>query len=554
MIEISVVIPTFNRAELLGRCLDALARQTASPETYEVVVVDDGSKDRTSELLASLDPPFRLRAHRQTNVGQAAALNKGISLAQGRFCLLLDDDIQADAGLVAEHLRAQRQRGGIIGLGMLRLRLDGRAGGLGVHFASWWRDHYERLENGTLHPDFGACYSGNLSIPVEPLRHVGGFDERLERSFDVELAYRLQQSGLEIQFLPDASAEQHYSKGFRAIVRDFDRMGTAAVSLYRRHPELLGYPPLGDFNQGSFRTVVLRRALLALRAPVWPIGLVDRFLASRPPARLYAFLQLHCFWRSVRTRLNEPDEWRRLTRGTVVLMYHALGQRGEAADRYVLPLRRFRTQLLWLRLRRYPIISLDEYARSRRQGVLPPARAVVLTFDDGYADTAELGLPLLREAGCPAAVFVVSGMIGETNSWDPGTPLEGRRLLTWTQIADLREAGISIGAHTLSHVRLTERDHDEARREVAESGACLESRLGMPTLHFAYPYGKTSPSVQQLVQKAGYLTACGIRPGPNGSSVPLHDLRRVEIEGTWSLPKFALSVWSGYQPRLKRSL
>lgn len=553
MVEISVIIPTFNRVRLIRTCLDALARQTASPESYEVVVVDDGSSDPTPEFLSSYETPFHLRVERQANAGQASARNRGIAIAEGRSCLFLDDDIEADPELVAEHLRAQRMQDGVIGLGFLRIRLVGRPGGLTRHFASWWRDHYERLENGTLVPDFRACYSGNLSAPLEVVRRVGGFDENLPRDMDVEFAYRLERAGLKVVFLKQASAEQHYVKGFRALVDDFDGMGAAAVSMYRRHPEMLRYAPLGDFNQGTFRTVLLRRALLAVRAPVWPIGLVDRLLSSRPPARLYRLLQLHCFWRCVRRALDDADEWHRLTRGTVILMYHALGYPGEPASRFVLPVRRFRRQLRLLRLLRYPIIGLDEYVRRREQGELLPARSVVVTFDDGHADTAELGLPLLRDASIPAEVFVVADLIGETNRWSPGSPLQGRRLLTWAQIAELRDAGVSIGSHTLSHPRLAELDHGEARREVAESRAVLERRLGAPVLHFSYPFGNTSPHVEHLVREAGYLTACGIQPGPNGWAVGLHDLRRVEVEGTFSLPRFALNVWSGYRPRLRRS-
>jgi GT2 family glycosyltransferase/peptidoglycan/xylan/chitin deacetylase (PgdA/CDA1 family) len=552
VIPISVIIPTFNRAEVLAGCLDALAGQTAPPDSFEVVVVDDGSSDRTGDVISSFDPPFRLRAARQPNAGQAAALNHGIRLAEGRFCLFLDDDVVAEPALVAEHRSAQERHGGIAGLGMLTLRMLGRPGGLARHFADWWQDHYERLANGALVPDFRACYSGNLSVPADVLQRVGGFDATLPRSFDVELAYRLEQAGVRIVFLPGAVAEQQYSKGFRAIVRDFDRMGEAAVPLYRRHRDFIRYPPLGDFGHGTFRTLLLRKALLALRVPVWPLGVVDRLFASRPPRRLYGLLQLHCFWRSVRKALADREEWRRLTRGSVVLMYHALGPRGERASRYVLPAARFRRQLRWLRLRRYPIISLDDYVKSREQGVLPPGRAVVLTLDDGYADNAELGSPLLQAADAPATVFVVSDAIGRTNEWSPGTALEHRRLLTSPQLKELRARGTAIGAHTLSHPNLVDLDPAEARREIADSRVALGAELDSPVLHFAYPFGKSSAEVRQLVQEAGFASACGIQPGPNGAAVPLHDVRRVEVDGTWSLLTFALSVWTGYPPRFGR--
>lgn len=550
--EISVVLATFNRSRQLAQCLEALATQSAPPSDFEVVVVDDGSTDDTADLLTGFRSPYRLRVERQANAGQAAALNRGIEVAVGRYCLFLDDDIVADEGLVAEHLRAQRERSGIIGLGSLRLRLIGRPGGLAQHFASWWADHYSRLARGLLLPDFRACYSGNLSVPREALRRVGGFDASLTRSFDIELAYRLQRAGLEIAFLPGASAEQRYSKGFRDIVRDFDRMGTAAVALFRRHRELLEYPPLGDFGQGTARTVLLRRAFLAVRAPILPLRLVDRLLARHPPRRIYRFLQFYCFWRSVRGALGDRDEWRRLTRGTTILMYHALGVDGEAPSRYVLPARRFRRQLRWLRLLRYPTLTLDEYVQLRARRELPPPRAIVLTFDDGYADTVELGAGPLRRADISAMVFVVSGAVGHTNEWAGGTALLGRRLLTWDELRELRKAGIGLGAHGVSHRRLSELDPDQARREIVESRRTLEDKLGEAVSTFAYPYGSASPGVEELVREAGYAAACGIQPGPNGPAVPLHALRRVEVEGTWMLPTFAFTVWCGFPVRTLR--
>src|SRR5262245_7530186 len=93
MTEITVVLPTFNRAEQLCRCLDALAAQTAPTGSFEVIVVDDGSTDDTPERLKAFSAPFSLRVERQANSGQPAALNRGIAAASSATCLFLDDDI-----------------------------------------------------------------------------------------------------------------------------------------------------------------------------------------------------------------------------------------------------------------------------------------------------------------------------------------------------------------------------------------------------------------------------------------------------------------------------
>jgi GT2 family glycosyltransferase/peptidoglycan/xylan/chitin deacetylase (PgdA/CDA1 family) len=543
--EISIVLPTFNRSADLRRCLDALAAQSAGAGAFEVLVVDDGSTDETPELLRTYEAPFDLRPIRQENSGQTRARNRGIELASAATCLFLDDDVIADPGLVAEHRRAHASGEPVVALGPLRSR-NTAPGALARYVDAWWAAHYRRLDDGAREPDFTACYSGNLSVPTAALRGVGGFDEELPAVFDVELAFRLVRAGLRVVYLPRAGGVHVTEKGFRALARDFDRAGIAAATLYRKRSELADYPPLGDFAQGGPRAQMLMRFLLAVRAPVRPLALVDRPLARRPPERLYRFLQLYCFWRSLRRALRDRDAWRRLTQGPVILMYHAIGGKGERGGRFVLPARRFRRQLAWLALMRRPVITLDEYVRCRHERRLPAARSVVVTFDDGYDDTAQLAAPLLARRRMAATVFLVSGLLGRTNGWDrDGDALRGRALLSDAQARRLFEAGHAVGAHTVSHARVTTLDERDARREVEESRRELAERLGVPVRHFAYPYGATSPAVVDVVRDAGFDSAVGIEPGLNGPAVPLHRLRRLEVYGTRSLVRFALELRLG---------
>jgi glycosyltransferase involved in cell wall biosynthesis/peptidoglycan/xylan/chitin deacetylase (PgdA/CDA1 family) len=547
--EISVVIPTYNRADQLRRCLDALATQSAPADAFEVIVVDDGSTDGTAELLDGYMGSLSLRVERQPNSGQPAALNRGIDAAAGPYCLFLDDDIVATPTLVTEHIREQRSSDGALVLGALRLALESK-GGLARYFATWWRDHYERLDDGTKAPDFWDCYGGNLSVPTRSLRDEGGFDATLERSFDVELAYRLAAGGLRIVYVPTAIGEQRYAKGFKGLVADFDRAGAAAASLYRRHPELARYAPLGDFSQGGSRALVARRMLLALRAPIWPLSLLDPLLRGRS-VRLYRFVQLYCFWRSLRRALRDRDTWRRLTRAPTILMYHGIARAGERPSRYVLRASALGLQLAWLRFRRRPLLSLDEYIALRDRNELPDPNAVILTFDDGYADNAEIALPLLRQHGVPAIVFVITSAIGKNNDWDEGV-LSGRPLLSWPQLRELAAGGIAVGAHTVTHPRLTELDRQAAEQEMSRSRSELERELGAPVVHFAYPYGRTSQALEGLAERAGFLSAVGIRPGTNGPAVSRWDLRRYEVRGTASLLRFVIDLWLGrplLQPR-----
>ena len=546
MIDLSVIVPTFDRAPVLDRCLAALAGQAAAP-SFEIVVVDDGSKDDTARVVERHRAQLPLRYERRPHRGQAAALNHGLDVAVGRYCLFLDDDVVAEPRLLAEHLRGQRQAAGAVAMGNLSLRLPDRAGGLARYVERWWHGQYGAFERGDRRPTFRNCYSGNISMPRDALRAAGGFAEWIPRSFDVELAYRLTNAGLLVVFLPDARAVQVYDKGFAAITRDFDRAGRAAVEMYRREPPILSHLPLGNFWQAGPHAGRLRRALLAVRAPVWPLGIADRLLQGPRSDRLYGFLQDYCYWRGVQWAERDRAVRRRLFGGVVILLYHAVGAPGERASRYVIPAVRLRRQLRWLRLRRYTLLGLDEYVRHRRRHTLPPARSVVITFDDGFRDNAELGHPLLRRESAPATVFLVSGGLGGRNTWSPGSVLADRPLMTWEQAKDLREAGVELGAHTKTHRPLPGLTPEQLEDEIAGSRAELEARLG-PMRHFAYPYGKVDEAATAAVDRAGFDSACGIEEGRNCAGTPLLALRRCEIHGTDSLLRFVRTLVLGRRP------
>src|SRR5690348_5405785 len=101
MTRFSVVIPTHERRDVVVRNVAKLGGQTESD--FEVVVVDDGSRDGTAQALRSLHVPFPLKVIEQPNRGVATARNVGAAAAVGEYLLFLDDDMEAEPGLLAEH-------------------------------------------------------------------------------------------------------------------------------------------------------------------------------------------------------------------------------------------------------------------------------------------------------------------------------------------------------------------------------------------------------------------------------------------------------------------
>ena len=103
--EASVVISTFNRADALGETLRSLSRQDVPADSYEVIVVDDGSTDRTQAVLSAASVPYRLRTvHHLANRGVSAGRNSGIRIAEGRYLIFLSDDLLVPANFISGHL------------------------------------------------------------------------------------------------------------------------------------------------------------------------------------------------------------------------------------------------------------------------------------------------------------------------------------------------------------------------------------------------------------------------------------------------------------------
>jgi peptidoglycan/xylan/chitin deacetylase (PgdA/CDA1 family) len=205
--------------------------------------------------------------------------------------------------------------------------------------------------------------------------------------------------------------------------------------------------------------------------------------------------------------------------------------------------------MAWLRWRRYHVLSMSDLVACLREHRLPPARSVIITFDDGYADNYDRAFPVLRRYRFPATVFLVSGAIGGDASWTDDPPLSGRPLLSEAQLEEMLRAGIEVGAHTRTHPSLLELSAPDREREVQGAREDLQRRFGQVIRTFAYPFGDYDADVARVVLRAGFDAACCSRSGVNDPATPPFELRRVEVRGTDSLYRFALMVWHARRGR-----
>ncbi|HEV8541228.1 MAG TPA: polysaccharide deacetylase family protein [Verrucomicrobiae bacterium] len=211
--------------------------------------------------------------------------------------------------------------------------------------------------------------------------------------------------------------------------------------------------------------------------------------------------------------------------GTPVLMYHKLGPRppGTRIKGLYAGTKLFRKQLREFTEAGFATVSLSG-ARQVRQ-----TNSVVITFDDGYENVLRHGSHLLKQHGFSATQFIVADLIGRTNEWDQRNGEAVEKLMDIEQIRDWLGQGNEIGAHSSTHSFLTRIPLPAAREEITGSKRKLEDTFGIPIRHFCYPYGDYNPAVRDLVQQAGYETACSDEFGINTPQSDPFALKRLTV-------------------------
>lgn len=220
-----------------------------------------------------------------------------------------------------------------------------------------------------------------------------------------------------------------------------------------------------------------------------------------------------------------------------ILMYHYVRGVDRAADPLgyglsVTP-EQLAAQLDWLRRAGYDTVQMSALAACMAGAGPCPARAVALTFDDGYSDAYSAALPLLQQYGATATFYIVSGFVGKD------------AYMGWDEVRALRDAGMEIGAHSISHIDLTTLSYYEDVDQIARSGQEIAAQIGRPVLSFCYPAGQFNAEIAKITRDAGYTSATTtIQEGPQDDPFTLPRLR---VYGDMSLEGFQATV-AAYLP------
>jgi len=219
--------------------------------------------------------------------------------------------------------------------------------------------------------------------------------------------------------------------------------------------------------------------------------------------------------------------------GIVALMYHSITL-GKPSWNWALSLEDFCNQLAVLQDFGWTTICASDLSIGINN--LPP-KTVLITFDDGYADNMA-ALEELVKRKMNASWFVVTKDIGQVSSWKD-THAPTLKLLEPSQLLEMQDAGMEIGSHTQTHLRLTQATQQQIALELKCSKKHLTDILNRPVISFAYPYGLYNQEILSATQAAGYEIAFTTRTGFGLVDNNPLEVRRVSIMSGDSISTFA---------------
>ncbi|HTM91085.1 MAG TPA: glycosyltransferase family 2 protein [Flavisolibacter sp.] len=206
----SLIIPTHNRSASLKKMLESLAVQAFRRQDFEVVIVADGCKDGTVEMLKEYKGNLNLVVCELKGVGAAAARNWGASLAKGECLIFVDDDMEPSVDFIKEHISSHRDNNSVV-IGYSPLKLEVNASTQRMRLREWWEEKFQAMRNKYYRFKYDDLTSGNFSISSTLFKKMKGFDTTLLCNEDHEMGFRLIKSSASFHFAYAAKA-YHYDR------------------------------------------------------------------------------------------------------------------------------------------------------------------------------------------------------------------------------------------------------------------------------------------------------------------------------------------------------
>jgi GT2 family glycosyltransferase len=234
-VKASVIIPTHNRHDKLAETLAGLKQQQLEKTEYEIIVVDDGSAPPVVVGESEQGPAIKLE--RTEGVERSAARNRGAAIASGERLIFVDDDASVDSDFVAAHLRAHAEWPEALVVGSVNLPEEAMT----KPFARF-RQRLERqglpLRRGPIETR-NFCTASNMSISLDRLKDLGGFDATIVSGEDQDLALRYTAQGARIVFIPEADViHRDDALDIRSYCRRAEWGSLRMIPFCQRYPAL----------------------------------------------------------------------------------------------------------------------------------------------------------------------------------------------------------------------------------------------------------------------------------------------------------------------------
>lgn len=557
---VSIVIPSYNRRELVTNLVVALFEQPHGDDPVELIVVLDGSSDGSAEALGKLNTPpgMNLTVVTQANRGRAAARNAGLARATGHVVIFLDDDVVPGPCLIAAHCIAHRSVDAVLGR-IEHMGFPGVPAAISAQEVSFYRDRHQHLSSGTAITALDV-FAGNLSVKLGALRRIGGFDETFTGygCEDWDLGQRLMEAGVRFAYAADAMVWHRSETTMKQWRRHARQEGRSQLAFIGKHPQLASGLDISGLQAATWPGRFL--AQMAIQSP--RIGLAASTVlagASTVTSRVLTPHLQHrvayqswrlAFWAGVRETLGSSQHTRDACRFAArILCYHRVCDApNPALAPWAVEPDEFRAQMAYLKRAGFRAVTLEQLMDAFDSG-RPLDRLVAITFDDGYLDTFTTAAPILQAFGFPATLFVVPRLVGATAAWDAefGGPMAP--LATWTQVRALQDAGWEIGFHTTSHLDITTITDTEAEWELLEGRNELDANIGRRSTSFAYPFGEFAPHHTAMAASAGWRVAVSMGSRLATPTAPRHAMERVAVLRRHRLDDFKCLLHTGYDRR-----
>ncbi|MCA9994133.1 MAG: glycosyltransferase [Anaerolineales bacterium] len=293
MLQASIIIPTYNRFEFLRETLHTIANQHLSPNQYEVIVVDDGSTDNTSEI-KNESFPFDLVYVYQRNQGDAIARNLGAEHSQATYLIFLDDDILIEPHYVEAMLKAHNNSHQKIVAGQMYLQVRPKT------VFSWLYER-ESLSKVSSEVNFAEVSSNNMSVHRESHFDIGQM-EGLGFSgsniwCDVDFNYRAYLKGYKFVKAPNAVC---YHRDYTMVTlqkasKRLEKAAYQAVKLFRKYPDLHSQLPMFrdkqtiNWKQDSARLIIKKelRRFASSNSTLWGMQEMAAILEQNLPLDIF---------------------------------------------------------------------------------------------------------------------------------------------------------------------------------------------------------------------------------------------------------------------------